>query len=65
MAPLAEALLIRLVTRLRNLAAEGVGAALPADVLALREELARVRSRLASTAAMPLTWLAMGWWLGQ
>ena len=44
MAPLAEALLIRLVTRLRNLAAEGVGAALPADVLALREELARVRS---------------------
>ena len=44
MAPLAEALLIRLVTRLRNLAAEGVGAALPAEVLALREELARVRS---------------------
>ena len=53
MAPLAEALLIRLVTRLRNFTADPT--VVPADVTALREELARSRSELVQARAQVLS----------
>ncbi len=54
MAPLAEALLIRLVARLRNLAAEPGVMQMPGEVGLLREELAKVRGELVGARAQVL-----------
>ena len=54
MAPLAEALLIRLVARLRNLAAEPGVAQVPGEVGMLREDLAKVRGELVGARAQVL-----------
>jgi chromosome segregation ATPase len=54
MAPLAEALLIRLVARLRNLAAEPGVAQTPGEVGMLREDLAKVRGELVGARAQIL-----------
>lgn len=54
MAPLAEALLIRLVARLRNLVSEPGAAQVPGEVGLLREDLAKVRGELVGARAQVL-----------
>ena len=54
MAPLAEALLIRLVARLRNLVSEPGVAQVPGEVGLLREDLAKVRGELVGARAQVL-----------
>lgn len=54
MAPLAEALLIRLVARLRNLAADPASVQQPGEVGLLREDLAKVRGELVGARAQIL-----------
>ncbi len=54
MAPLAEALLIRLVARLRNLVAEPGAGQVPGEIGMLREDLAKVRGELVGARAQIL-----------